>query len=284
MSTLSPLSSRPFQTAAYPSSTQPADGKNLRSGNSSALSKVASDIGIDLQQRLDSLGNDTVDLAENLMGNFAQKLFGDAGKGATIAFDTVSLDTQASFAAGVQQSSGPNGVSSAAAFSLNQSSHFIGKGTITTADGRQFDFEIEVQYEYALEAGVSTSSPAPATNDGKPRRSEADPLPPVEFPDIKFPGSLADLFKLFEKPLKADIPQEGKPDEKLGTLSLRLLNLVNSSKLLDTYAAPNDKAAKAAANASGKESGPATPAIAAAPASVEPAASASADEAPAAAS
>ena len=230
--------------------------------------------GIDLQQRVESLGNSTVDLAQNLLGSFAQQLFGDAGKGATVSFDSVSLDTSSSFAAGVQQSQGANGTTSAAAFSLNESSHFIGKGTITTADGRSFDFEVEVQYEYSLEAAASQTTSG-AGDAGKPR-SAADPLPAVEFPDIKFPGSLQDLFRLFDKPLKTDVVQDRKDQpgeqQKLGTLSLRLLNLVNSSELLDTYGQQNGKS-KAVAHAYGTQETP-VPTLAKMPGSVPQAAAA----------
>lgn len=285
MSTISPLSSRQFQPADLPLANRQADSKNLRAGNSSLMEKAQNDLvslsknGIDLQQRVESLGNSTVDLAQNLLGSFAQQLFGDAAKGATISFDSVSLDTSSSFAAGVQQSEGAGRSTNAAAFSLTESSHFLGKGSITTADGRKFDFEVEVQYEYALEAAVSqtTSSNAQAAEAAKAARSAADPLPAVEFPDIKFPGSLQDLFRLFDKPLKSDIVQEDKQQQgaqregvnqeggkqKLGTLSLRLLNLVNSADALDTYGLQGDKS-KAVADAYGTQDAP-VPAVAAKP-------------------
>lgn len=279
MSTISPLSSRQFQPADLPLANRQADSKNLRTGNSSLMEKAQNDLvslsknGIDLQQRVESLGNSTVDLAQNLLGSFAQQLFGDAAKGATISFDSVSLDTSSSFAAGVQHSEGAGRTTNAAAFSLTESSHFLGKGSITTADGRKFDFEVEVQYDYALEAAASqtTGSSSPAAEAAKAARSAADPLPAVEFPDIKFPGSLQDLFRLFDKPLKSDIVQEDKQQgaqregaqQKLGTLSLRLLNLVNSADSLDTYGLPGDKS-KAVADAYGAQDG-AVPAAAAKP-------------------
>ncbi|CAN7231195.1 hypothetical protein LJR289_000819 [Pseudoduganella sp. LjRoot289] len=282
MSTISPLSPRQFQPASLPVANQQTDSKNLRTGNSSLVEKAQNDLvslsknGIDLQQRVESLGNSTVDLAQNLLGSFAQQLFGDSAKGATISFDAVSLDTSSSFAAGVQHSESAGGTTNAAAFSLTESSHFLGTGTITTADGRKFDFEVEVQYDYALEAAASqTTSGGPGNSEAaqaaKAARSAADPLPAVEFPDIKFPGSLQDLFRLFDKPLKSDIVQEDKQQgaqqdgakQKLGTLSLRLLNLVNSTEALDTYGLQGDKA-KAVAHAYGTQDG-ATPAIPAKP-------------------
>jgi hypothetical protein len=292
MSTISPLSSRQLQPAGLSLANQQTDSKNLRVGNSSLLEKAQNDLvslsknGIDLQQRVDSLGNSTVDLAQNLLGSFAQQLFGDSAKGATVSFDSVSLESSSSFAAGVQQSQGAGGSSKSAAFSLTESSHFLGKGTITTADGSTFDFEVEVQYDYALQASASQSTAAAdgAADAAKAARSAADPLPAVEFPDIKFPGSLQDLFRLFDKPLKSDVVQEDKQQpgeqQKLGTLSLRLLNLVNSTEQLDTYG-PQAGKSKAVAHAYGTQETPAN-VLAKSPGSVPEAAAAAAAASPAA--
>lgn len=287
MSTLSPLSSRQYQPASLPVANQQTDSKNARVGKSSLMEKAQNDLvslsknGVDLQQRVESLGHSTVDLAQNLLGSFAQQLFGDSAKGATVSFDSVSLESSSTFAAGVQQSQGANGTTNAAAFSLTESSHFLGKGTITTADGRSFDFEVEVQYDYALEAAASqTTGGADAANAGagKPPRSAADPLPAVEFPDIKFPGSLQDLFRLFDKPLKTDVVQDDQSgqQQKLGTLSLRLLNLVNSTDQLDNYGQHNGNGngkSKAVAHAYGTQETP-VPTLAKMPGSVPEAAAA----------
>jgi hypothetical protein len=268
MTHLSPLTSRSFLPTALPAQAE----KNARStgaDEASLVGKARNDLvslsknGVDLQQRVESLGNSTVDLAQNLLGGFAQQLFGDAAKDATISFDSVSLDTSASFAAGIQHSEGAGRVSDAAAFSLTESSHFIGKGTITTADGRKFDFEVEVQYDYSLEAAAGKTTSAPAAvpgKDGEAPRSAADPLPEVKFPDIHFPGSLQDLFRLFDKPLKADVVQQGQGEganQKLGALSMRLLSLVDNKGPQDIYH-PSDRT-KAVADAYGKDALPATP-------------------------
>ena len=148
MTNLSPLNSRSLLPTALPSQAE----KNARPDNAPLVDKARNDMvslskgGIDLQQRVESLGHSTVDMAQSLVGSFAQQLFGDAAKDATISFDSISLDTSASFAAGVAHTEGAGRVTDAAAFSLTESSHFIGKGTITTADGRTFDFEVEVHH------------------------------------------------------------------------------------------------------------------------------------------
>ena len=114
--------------------------------------------GLDLQKRVASIGNATVDFAQDFVGSFTRALFGDAAKGAVIDFDSASLETSSSYALGVLHSEGAKGTTDAAAFQLSDSSHFIGKGTITTADGRKFDFEVEVQYNYELNAAASQTS------------------------------------------------------------------------------------------------------------------------------
>ena len=253
MASISPLGPRGYQNTGLgsnlPASTRPTGTNELKrsdSGNPVSLSST----GIDLQQRVGALGHATVDLAQNLLNGFAKDMFGDAMEGATIDFDSVSLESASSFAAGVMSSEGADGVFNAAAFSLKDSSHFIGKGTITLADGQKYDFEIEVQYEASLQAGASSS--VPSRRKELAEQNPAMPLPAVEFPDIDFPGSLADLFKLFDKPIGGDVK---KDDDTLGSLSLRLLKLVNQQPS-DTYA-PADKA-KNVADAYG-----ATPAVSA---------------------
>jgi hypothetical protein len=235
---ISPLGPRGYQNTGLgsnlPASTRPGGTNELKrsdSGNPVSLSST----GLDLQQRIGALGHATVDLAQNLLNGFAKDMFGDAMEGATVDFDSVSLESASSFAAGVMSSEGADGVFNAAAFSLKDSSHFIGKGTITLADGQKYDFEIEVQYEASLQAGASSS--VPSRRKELAEQNPAMPLPAVEFPDIDFPGSLADLFKLFDKPIGGDVK---KDDDTLGSLSLRLLKLVNQQPS-DTYA-PADKA------------------------------------------
>ncbi|MBJ7309012.1 hypothetical protein ACFOLJ_20305 [Rugamonas sp. CCM 8940] len=238
--------------------------------------------GVDLQKRVDSIGNATVDLAQNLLGSFAQALFGDAGKGAQISFDSVSLDTSSSYGAILQHSSGPNGSTDTAAFQLSDSSHFLGKGTITTADGRKFDFEVEVQYEARVEAGISQTSSA-ANNNGQTNNqgkaadgAKPGTLPTVQLPNIDFPGSLADLFKLIGQDLSTDLlggaaglgqsdATGGNADQNQGpggSLTLRLLKLIDSPTPLDLYAPPNtaESRAKALADSYANQPGaPATP-------------------------
>lgn len=248
MSSLSALGARNLPASLYAANT-PTDGKakpatsHKVAGLADSSPTSLSSTGIDLQKRLDSVGNSTIDYAQNLLGSFAQSLFGDAAKGATISFDSASLEASSSFAVGVQHSESANGVTDAAALQLNDSSHFLGKGMITTADGRKFDFEVEVQYSSTLSASASQTTstgagqnapvpglPAPTTSpangsssagstdgsdgngsDGStaPASSNTASLPAVVFPNIDFPGTLADLFKLIGHDLTATLSTQG---------------------------------------------------------------------------
>jgi hypothetical protein len=295
MSNLSALGARALP-ASYTAATPLNDGKSTgasaaQKSNGAASSPLSlSSNALDMQKRVASVGNATIDFAQDLMGSFTQALFGDAAKGATIDFDSASLEASSSYALGVQQSAGPNGTKSLAALSLTDSSHFIGKGTITTADGRKFDFEVEVQYDFQLDAAASqstsgslpqsdkvrdTGAKSAAQDASKAGNNAADvaaadkpgrlvragagaDLPTVQLPNIDFAGTLADLFQLIGRDLQTALSPtndsgqsgEGVDRNALRSLSLRLLNLVDS-KEASAYTAPTatpaDQAKSAAA-------------------------------------
>ena len=192
-----------------------------------ALSKNGLDLSAKgLSQRTDALGNATVDVAQDFLGNMTRQLFGD---GATVAFDSVALQAGSSFSSGSASVSGAGSSSRAAAFSLDENAHFIGKGKITTADGQTFDFELEVQYQSNISAGalVQTQDDAqevPPSDDAA--------LPAKELPATTFAGNLHDLFKLLGQQLQSNLYQgmsdgaSGNNGELAGSLSLRLLKLV----------------------------------------------------------
>ncbi|NRR32399.1 hypothetical protein HSX11_19705 [Oxalobacteraceae bacterium] len=238
MSTISSLGGRTLPAPAAPSNGLQHDVKQTGSRSTAVGAPTKpnpvslSNDAIGLQQRVASLGSATVDLAQDLLGSFAETLFGKEGKDFSIDFDSVSLEAESSAGLILQHSQGANGVTDSAQFQQTDSSHFIGKGTITTADGRSFEFEIEVQYEAQLDIGVSrtqsgtggssgtgstggagrTRLPAPADSGGTtPADSAVDlddgvnVLPSVQVPDIDFGGSLSDLFQLIGRNLRAAI-------------------------------------------------------------------------------
>ena len=207
-----------------------------------ALSKKGLDLSAQgLAQRTDALGNATLDVAQDFVGNMARQLFGD---GASISFDSVDLSAASGYAAQASSVSGAGGTRNAAAFSLAENAHFIGKGTITTADGQTFDFELEVQYESKISASAayetSNEEQAADTDDG-------GGLPTLQLPSMNFAGSLGDLFKMLGQQLQSSIYNAGqdsvdqtqsKPGDEVGSLRLRLLNLLQPPKTVDEAAKP----------------------------------------------
>jgi hypothetical protein len=274
MSTISNLGSRSptsLYTGNQPTDSKPSALQKSQGSTSTSLSSNA----LDMQKRVASIGNATVDFAQNFVSSFTQALFGDDAKGAVIDFDSASLEASSSYALGYQHTEGANGSTDAAAFSLTDSSHFIGKGTITTADGRKFDFEVEVQYNAELDAAASQTSTnsssnssnstqgtgtdsTPASDQSTDGKSTKD-LPTVQVPNIDFPGTLSDLFQLIGRDLQTALATNDKSSNNadngidnsaLRSLSLRLLNLIDS-KDTNTYAAPSaaDKAKAATTTA-----------------------------------
>ncbi|WUR11483.1 hypothetical protein E7V67_017410 [[Empedobacter] haloabium] len=270
MTSISPFGPRPYTTTTPAATGQPNTRTDktaapIRQAPGSAVtpSNVAlSSNALDLQDRVAGLGNAAIDLAQNLLGNFAKHLFGDAMQGATIDFDSVSLDSQSTMEAGRLHAEGAQGVTDAAAFRLTDSAHFLGKGTITLADGQKFDFEVEVQYESALSIGTESTRRRELAE-----QNPAMPLPAVEFPDIDWPGSLNDIFKLMDKRMSADL--KAADGDMLGTLSARLLKLVNSAQALDTYGPPTTAQVKQATNAYATESASAPAPVKAGPPPVQ---------------
>lgn len=199
---------------------------------------------VDLQKRVDQLGNRTVDMAQDLLGSFAKSLLGDNAKDAKISFESVELESNASFSAAALHSEGASGVNDALGFSLSEDSHFLGKGTITTADGRKLSFEVEVQYQARATAAAASS--VPSRRQEQVDQNPAMPLPKVDFPDIDFPGSLADLFRLVDRNISAAVKQQDEQGKEsdAGKLTLRLLKLVDAAAPPDGQLPPNasDKA------------------------------------------
>ena len=272
MSLLPALGSRqyPTSTTASRDAETTSAGKNAASAASALMNRTAQDAvslsknGIDLSaqglaQRTSDLGNSTMDVAQSFIADFAGQLFGDAAKGATISFDSASLSAQSGYAAMLQHSEGSGGISDGAAFSLNESSHFIGKGTITTADGQSFEFEIEVQYESSLQAAATQTSSGADQPEASATDDSASTLPTRQLQDVAFPGTLNDLFKLLGQQLQSNLlsaqsdsansSNNDSGGDQLGTLKLRLLNLINNPTTLASASPATPEQADAAARA-----------------------------------
>ncbi|MGK5052686.1 hypothetical protein [Janthinobacterium sp. RB2P8] len=258
---LAPGSRQPAATPLTGQASQKAGAGAAGLAASSLMQRTAQDVvalsknGLDLSakglsQRTDALGNATVDVAQDFLSNMTRQLFGD---GATVAFDSVDLQAGSSFSSGSASVSGAGGSSRAAAFSLDENAHFIGKGKITTADGQTFDFEVEVQYQSNISASVLEQ-----TQEASEEASSADDaaLPAKELPATHFGGNLHDLFKLLGQQLQSNLYQgmsdgasaSGKDGDLAGSLSLRLLKLVQPD-----HAAEAAKADKKAAESTPEE-------------------------------
>ncbi|MBW3512637.1 hypothetical protein [Janthinobacterium sp. NKUCC06_STL] len=245
------MSQLPALASRQPASNTLAGQQPSRTGSgatglagSSLMQRTAQDVvalsknGLDLSakglsQRTDALGNATVDVAQDFLNNMTRQLFGD---GATVAFDSVDLQAGSSFSSG--SVSGAGGSSRAAAFSLDENAHFIGKGKITTADGQTFDFEVEVQYQSNISAGMLEQTQNAAEEAGS---ADDTNLPAKELPATHFAGNLHDLFKLLGQQLQSHLYQgsaddasaSGKDGDLAGSLSLRLLKLVQPDTAVD---------------------------------------------------
>ncbi|MES2759728.1 MAG: hypothetical protein V4693_20340 [Pseudomonadota bacterium] len=240
MSILSVLGSRPLQSPMFKPAMQDGAAAPQASANSTVPTRlpvvgpVAPASGsVTLSQealnaRVAKLGDRTVDVAQRLLGNLAESLFGDAAKGATFNFSAISVSADTSLSTAVEHSSGAAGSVDTAALQFNESSSFIGRGQIVTEDGQSFDFEIEVKYEASLTAVRQQTSSATQ------RPAESEPMTALtgkQLPEVKFPGSLSDLFKLLGRQLDV-ATDSGKNDGNNGNLSLRLIRLVNTAALL----------------------------------------------------
>jgi len=247
------MSQLPALASRQPASNTLAGQQPSRTGSgatglagSSLMQRTAQDVvalsknGLDLSakglsQRTDALGNATVDVAQDFLNNMTRQLFGD---GATVSFDSVDLQAGSSFSSGSASVSGAGGSSRAAAFSLDENAHFIGKGKITTADGQTFDFEVEVQYQSNISAGMLEQTQNAAEEAGS---ADDTNLPAKELPATHFGGNLHDLFKLLGQPLQSNIfnsnadgaSASGKDGDLAGSLSLRLLKLVQPDTAVD---------------------------------------------------
>lgn len=252
MSILSALGSRPIPSPLLRSATQDSAGAQLASaaGKLPAALPVVDPVSLSsgsvslsqeaLNARVAQLGDKTIDVAQRFLSTFADSLFGDAAKGATFSFDKISLSADTSLSAAVQHATDGAGSIDSAALQLNDSATFIGHGKIVTSDGQSFDFDIEVKYEASITAASTQASTAQSAPAEQEHIAAPDTLALTgkQLPAIKFPGSLADLFKLLGRQLEVSA-DSGKNDGNGGNLSLRLIRLVNSAALLAPRA-PSD--------------------------------------------
>jgi hypothetical protein len=245
MASLFNQGSRPLATPAVAATPQNA-GRPAAAPTAPASGKAAPALPVveSVPDRLDSVrlsaqalatraasgaGKTTLDVAKTFTQRFASALFGDDAKGASLNFDSITLDTSASFSAAGSVNAG----AATASLSYSESAHFVGTGQLTLDDGRVFDIEVEVQYEANVQAAAQ-------------ERHEPSPdvaLTGKQLPPIKYPGGIEDLFKLLGRELSTE---QGDP----GKLTLRLMRLVDRAALLAPRLQEEDAPAAAAARQS----------------------------------
>ena len=191
-----------------------------------------SQAGIALSQRVDDLSRAAVSVAQQFLSHFAQQVLGGNSEGLKISFDSAVVSASSQYAGLVQHSSSASGSSDVAGFSLQDRSDFVGKGTITTADGQQYQFEVEVHFQASLQsvAASRTSNTADPASETKPQQAQNGDDRPLK---LNFPGNASELGHLFHRgPINVhfELPalDDGNGKPRHGNLLLRLLD--NPSK------------------------------------------------------
>ena len=221
-----------------PPAAVPGAGQAMAAQYASASGKVAAKLPtvdpVALQDDLVSISRQglqtpagpaksTSESAQSLMNTFARRLFGEDASTASVAYNL------ASFGSAVSAAARPDGapVVQAGALALEQRASFTGTGQIDTEDGRSFDFELKVKYEpKTAETEMTMAGDRPVLETPDVLVLTGKPLP-----EIKFPGSLDDLFKLLSRELRTDV-SNGPGEASSGELTLRLMRLVDRAALL----------------------------------------------------
>ncbi|GAA5786835.1 hypothetical protein [Chitiniphilus shinanonensis] len=202
-------------------------------------------------RRVGQLGQATLDMAQQFLGSFVEQLFGDQAKGMKVDFDSFELAAQSTASMATYDSRGAQGASQAAAFRLEDASSFVGRGKLTTADGRVFDFEIEVRYQSIQEAAYASSSGAQGAQRQLPQDDADGQTSPANDLRSYFPGTAGDLLSQLSgtpvrQPFSMLLPrQDGSDDllKLLGDLSLKLKNLPGGDRYVNLANVGQDQAA-----------------------------------------
>jgi hypothetical protein len=228
LSTLPALSSRDWFN---PSSTSASERINKTPQNTNSQpSKI--------EQRVTQLGKNTLDLAQNLLSSFASQLLGDSAKGMEVSFSDIELSASSEASMSLSQRSNSTSSLQSASFSLNDRSSFVGKGTITTADGQRFEFELEISYE-SRQSATYTQQTTQTSQTPTQQRDEPDTTPQTDGTKLNYQGIAADLLQsLSAEPIP--LPFKSNSDEatpREGDLVLKLLNLAGGDRYLNWFGA-----------------------------------------------
>lgn len=211
----------------------PVRGGTVAPSDTVTLSNTAKKLGAQdnrlgastLMQRAAQLGQATMDAAVQFVGDFAKSLFGDAANSMQLQMDSAQWSASSSFASMAQvRTNGLNQTASQAA-TLQDTSEFVGSGTLVTADGQRFNFQVDVEFQ-------STQSMAMTTQSHSARSTQPAVAAKNPGPVVQFPGTLDNFLALlhqggFSQPVQwnATGPAAGTdPSPPSGMLRFRLLN------------------------------------------------------------
>lgn len=203
----------------------------LQRNNKAAEGKI--DKTDKIEQRVASLQKDTLKLAQDFLGQFASQLFGDAAKGMQISFDQLELSASSEASMSLSRSSDGTSSTRSASFSLNDSSSFTGRGTIRTADGRQFEFELSVTYESRQQMSYTEQS----TRNSSPNRA-TQPADTSTARGMDFQGTadeLLDSISAIPVQLPFKLKDQNGDEQVMGDLVLKLLNLNGGDRFYDWF-------------------------------------------------
>lgn len=226
--TLGALSNRDWLSANSTAASERVNKTSLSTNNQPSK----------IEQRVMQLGKNTLDLAQNLLGSFASQLLGDSAKGMQVSFSDIELSASSEASMSLSQRSNSTSSSQSASFSLNDRSSFVGKGTITTADGQRFEFELEVSYESQQSATYSQQTTQTNPIPYQPRGTPDTPQQ-TEGTKLNYQGVAADLLQsLSAEPIR--LPFKNNNDQaapREGDLVLKLLNLAGGDRYLNWFGA-----------------------------------------------
>lgn len=249
MSLFSTFGARPAASPTLPATVQ-GGGRTLEAQYAPASGKVAARLPtvdpVVLQDAVVSISSEgmtggaalprsTSQSAQSFMNAFARRLFGDQAGTASVAYNLKSsLASRVEAAPAARTSAELTG-----AFDLDQPARFTGIGQISTGDGRSFEFELKVNYE-----------PKAALSEAALRRNARQVIETPDvlvltgkaLPEIQFPGTLDDLYKMLSRELRTEV-SSGSGSASIahsGELTLRLQRLVDRAALIAPRARPDD--------------------------------------------
>ena len=146
------------------------------SSNAKILSSQNSSPSATLMQRAAQLGQATESAALQFVSNFAKSLFGDAANSMQLSLSSDQLSASSSYSSTEKTSSNGQGQTRSATATLQDASEFVGTGTLQTADGKRFTFQVEVQIQDTEQSSVTTQSNSAAASDTS--GNVINPIPP----------------------------------------------------------------------------------------------------------